>query len=163
VTLEGADAKLFRGPGALGLELRRRGSVFEAQRGSAAPVVVAASSFSSLDLGAMALPLSGERVAVWGGLGSHLVILGPDLRRLDEPGIVQRTLRPLTRFRASAKSTFDRICYAILLVSSVGWLLALPILRRRDMHFKRARLAAALFVALLVVGATGFYNVIVWI
>ncbi len=163
MTIEGPDTKLFRGPGALDLELRRRGPVYEAQRGSGDPVVVAKASFSALDVGVRALPLSGERVAIWGDLGGRLVILGPDLRRLDELGILERTLRPFGRFQASSKSLFDQGCYFTLLLASLAWLVALAISWRQKQRPRRLVSAAGLFVALFGVGVWGFFNVLAWI
>ncbi len=163
ITIDGPDGKLFRGPGAPLLELRRRGPVYEARRGSGDPVVIAKASFSPLDIGARALPLSGERVAIWGGLGSRLVILGPDLHRLDELGILGRTLRPFGRFRSSAKSLFDQVCYFALLLTSPAWLVAVAITWRRIKRRGPLVSAAGLFIVLFIVGVWGFFNVLAWI
>lgn len=162
VTLLDGDASQFRGRGALDFDLHARDRLFTAQRDPAAPVEVAQARDSSLVLGARALPLTGERVAVWGSLGSDLLILGPDLRRLDEPGLLQRTLSPFGRFRSSAKSTFDQVCYFTLLAASLAWLLVLATYRGTDRRAGHRR-AAALMVVLFVVGAAGFYKVLAWL
>lgn len=161
VTLLDEDLQ-FRGRGGQDFDLHTRDRLFTAQRGQAAPVVVAQARYSSLALGARALPLAGERVAVWGGLGKGLLILGPDLRRVDEPGLLQRTLSPFGRFKQTSKSTFDQICYFTLLAASLVWLLILSTYRRGTARHAGYRRAAVLLVVLFAVGARGFHAVLAW-
>lgn len=163
LTYEVSDGTKFSGLGELDFKLAEHGSVYAAQRANA-DVVVAKRAFSSLDIAARALPLSGRRVAVWGGLGDELIVLGPELRREDALGIVARTLRPFARFRSSANSLFDQVCYFVLLLGTIAWftLLVRAGVRRWDDE-RRLRRFALIFVALFVVGVWGFYNVLIWI
>lgn len=163
MTLDDAEATRFRGLGALDFELSRRGEVHEAQRGADTPVEVAKASFSALAIGAFALPLSGDRVAVWGGLGSRLVILGPDLRRTDAPGMLDRVLRPVLHFRASSNSVVDRAFYGALLLATPAWLIAFAVLRRRSPRPRGLVTAAGAYVLLVLFGVWSFFRVLEWL
>jgi hypothetical protein len=161
---ESGRSARFGGLGAVDFELAERGSAWVAKRDPGDGVVVAKSAFSSLGIGPKALPLSGDRVAIWGGLGGQLIVLGPDLRRMDPIGVAARTLRPLGRFRASSTSIFDQICYFALLLATPAWFVLLAVARRgQKIGDWQLRRFALLFLALAIIGARGFYNVLLWI
>ena len=153
----------FDGLGANGFELAKTRSGFRAQRAGGPPVVVAKAAYSALAVSPHALPLSGGRVAIWGGLGGELVVLGPDLERTDALGMVARALRPFGRFRASSNSVFDRICYGVLLAMAPAWLIGLAVTYRRRLEAeRRLRVAAIVFLALFAIGVASFLRVVAW-
>ena len=163
-TTRSSSRTKFHGLGKLGFELADDGSAFRAERAGGAPIVVAKAAYSSLELNARALPLSGDRIAIWGGLGRQLVVLGPSLERADALGIVARTVRPLARFRASSNSIFDRIAYFTLLLAAPAWLIGLAIAyRRRREAERRLRIAAVVVVALFVIGVASFLRIASWL
>ncbi len=136
--------------------------VHQAQRRDGAAVTIASASHSTLDVVTRALPLSGERVAIWSGIGERVAILGPDLQRLDAPGPVARLVRPWNHFRASSKSTFDLLCFYTLLLAAPAWLLVRLLLGRRATGGVFIK-AAGLFLVLGLVGVWGYVPVLAWL
>ncbi len=153
----------FGGLGALDFTLTR-GPAFVASRSDGTTAAVAMGSYSSLETGAHALPLSGDRVAVWGGLGDQVVVMGPKLRRQDDIGTLARIVRPWGRFNASAKSTFDQICYFALLIATPLWGIALFLGRgkygKRERWLRRSALT---YLILFAICLWGFSRVAEWI
>jgi hypothetical protein len=92
----------------------------------------------------------------------HSLILGPDLQRLDGMGVLERIVRPYGRFRSSAKSTFDQICYfSLIIVTLAGiaiFLFALITCTRAWLRW-----VALVYLVLFVVGVWGFFRVADWI
>lgn len=165
-TIEASErVRRFRGIGPLELELAEESSAFRARRAGRPNVTVARASASPLLIGPWALPLGGERVAIWGGLGSELIILGPELKRLDAYGPIGRVFRPFGKFEASTMSVLDQIRYFGVLIAACVWLvlLLLGALGRWKPDGRRLRNVALIVLALFAVGIGGFFEVVSWI
>ncbi len=156
---------IMTGMGSADLELDREGGSFVVRRGDTGPVAVAKSDYSSLGSGALALPLSGDRVAIWGGLGGAVIVVGPDASRLDGPGWLAQ-LGSARSFRAGSMSLVDVISFYALSLASPIYLLLLALAWRRRKPPERLPLAPGIawaFLLLVLVGARGVYHLVQWL
>jgi hypothetical protein len=167
-TVPGDDPR-FGGLGDQDFELVTLGDVLDARRATDRSVSIAAVGFVGFDLGVRALPMANGRVALWGELGRSVVTLGPSLAREDALGPFERLARPIGRFRASSMSTLDQLGYVAVLLAALGWLpLAVVtwvrrIRKRPNQSTKWMRVVAWTHLAVLLLGAVGFWHVVLWI
>jgi hypothetical protein len=156
---------LLTGMGELDLELGVDGEAFVARRSEGPDVAVAKRSYSSLRIGACAFPLSGDRVAIWGGIGESLIIVGPDLARTDGPSAPAQ-LMSAVHFLSSSTSLFDVICFYTLTAASLLYLGLLGLAWRRRKPPEPLPIAPGLawaYLLLVALGARGLYHVVVWL
>lgn len=146
------------------LEMAHRDGAFWIQEAGGGAVPVAKSRSSRLEIDLSALPLDGGGVALWGGLGAQLVVLGPDLRRRDELSGLARLVRPWGRFKASSKSTLDQVRYFALLALTPAYLLVLVLaVARRQACARWSRRCAALYLVVAALSLGGAYRILQWI
>lgn len=156
---------IMTGTGSADLGLGRSRGNFVVWRGAADPVAVAKSDYSSLHVGALALPLSGDRVAIWGGNGGDVLVVGPDGSRLDGPGWPAQLASALG-FRAGTMSLVDIISFYGLSLASPIYLLLLARAWRRRKPPEPWPLAPGIawgFLLLVLVGARGVYHLVLWL
>ena len=162
---EGDGPVLMTGMSSGALELGRVRGRFVVRRGDRGPVAVAKSDYSSLGIGALALPLEGDRVAIWGGIGDAVIVLGPDLSRVDGPGWLAQ-LASVVRFRAGTMSILDIVSFYTLLVTSPMYLIVLALAWRRRKPPEPLPVAPGLawaFLLAVIVGARGVYHIVPWL
>jgi len=156
---------IMTGTGSTDLELGRERGNFVVRRGATGPVAVAKSDYSPLYLGALALPLSGDRVAIWGGIGGAVIVVGPDGSRLDGPGWLAQ-LRSAAGYRAGTMSLVDVISFYGLSLASPIYLLLLARAWRRRKPPEPLPLAPGIawaFLLLVLVGARGVVHLVQWL